>query len=283
MSVRQLSIWDNVALEQGYHLLFNLKFEEATIKFQEALLNTRDQEILQKAIEASLFWQTKLPLSNYQQEEIINITDLLTDYAHYPFSIQMRPLRKSILSYIVSLIGKRPELNIEEAEDAFDLLLELGTFQEAETLISIAINRNPEKYYLFYYLAQAQWLQQKKSTANSNYTKAMLLFPDNRFVNRIENDKITNLIQHYGLSNTPAHGWVKGNLPMINASIKSDDNIKFLSPQHQKAKEAYQFLIATEMSLKDNDIKLSIQYRKKLKNLDPDLYEAYFELLKKRK
>lgn len=279
MSVRQLSIWDNIAIIQGYQLLFNLKFEEAIVKFQEALLNASDREIIQNTIKTCRFWQAKLQCSHDQHEEVNNTTDLFNDYALYPFSIRMRPLKKAILFYIVWLICKRQELNMEEVENAFDLLLELGTFQKAEALISLAINRTPEKHYLLYYLAQAQWLQQKKGKANGNYAKAMLIFPDDKFVTRIENDKITSLIQPYGLNNVPAHGWVKGDLPMV----KPDDNIEFLSPKHQKAIEAYQYLAAAEKSFKNNDLKLSIQYRKKLKNLDSDLYEDYFELLQRRK
>src|SRR5690606_9591607 len=102
--------------------------------------------------------------------------DLLTDYKQYSFTSLMKSFKKSLLNFIVDSFS--PVSDWEEFAIAFDLLLEVKSYQKAEDFISLILSRNSEKSFLLYYLAQAQWLNGNKAEANEHYIIACIHWPD---------------------------------------------------------------------------------------------------------
>ena len=77
----------------------------------------------------------------------------------------------------------------------------------------------------------------------------------------------------------PAYGWLRNILP----SIPLAGIVKTPDMEQDHAIQGYRLMQQAHESLKNNDIKSSINFRKQLKEQTPDLYEEYFSLLKQRK
>jgi len=285
MPVRQPSLWDNVALETGFRCLVALKLDEAASQFNEALKSaTGNRESIYAGLAACQYWQTRIQ----QLEELATppgntesrsgyMTELLEDYTSYPFTPMIRKFKKALLNYFAGQINQTTDMN--NLETAFDLLLAVNEYQKAATFVSEFIMEYPEMYWLLYLLAQAQWLHGNKTEALGNYARALLYYPDTSLENRIESGPLKNLIHLCGLSMAPAFGWARNILPLVVFT----DIVKPADKQHEHAIKSYQLMQQAEESLKNNDKASSIHFRKQLKEFAPDLYEAYFNLLKQRK
>lgn len=271
MFIRQLSLWDNVALEKGYRRLAALDFKEAISQFNEALKGPGEKADIQKAIEAAKFWQEKLASSE--------IRNLLKEFMGYPFLPQWRNFKEALLLSVTHFILKEKSKDLCLVKTAFDQLLLLDAFQKAEELILQALKHHPEKYELFYLLAQAQWLKGIQAEANGNYLRALLYYPDVNYLDRIENKPLKALIKIHAPEMVPAFAWVKGVLSFITLK----DKIKPLNELHEKGIKCYSLLQKAEETWRKEDIKTSIRCRGELKTIAPNLYQKYFDLLQQRK
>lgn len=271
MFIRQLSLWDNVALEKGYCRLAALDFKEAISQFNEALKGPGEKADIQKAIEAAKFWQEKLASSE--------IKNLLKEFIGYPFLPQWRNFKEALLLSATDLILKEKSKDLCQVKTAFDQLLLLDAFQKAEELISQALKHHPEKYELFYFLAQAQWLKGIQAEANGNYLRALLYYPDVNYLDRIENKPLKALIKIYAPEMVPAFAWIEGVLSFITLK----DKIKPVNELHEKGIKCYSLLQKAEETWRKEDIKTSIRCRGELKTIAPNLYQKYFDLLRQRK
>lgn len=287
MPVQQLSLWDNEALETGYRCLNALEWEEAILQFNEALQGgIGEMESVQKLITASQYWQARIqhtPGSQVHSGAAASLSQhiagLLADYSHYSFTPQMAGFKKALLGHIVGLLHHETDMDLNDMETAFDLLLGIDDFQTAEDLISHGIKQHPEKRLLLYLLAQAQWLNGNRSDANNNYVRLLFYHPDKVMDNRIENKKLKELIHSCGPEMAPAYGWLRNILPFVPPA----DEIPACDEEHDKAIKSYRLLREANRSMNNNDMKSYVQYRKQLKELTPALYEEYFNLLKQRK
>jgi len=282
--VQQLSLWDNEALETGYHCLAALDLEEARLKFNEALQSgIGEKEQIQGLIAACDYWQTQLqrvsiPVTHYitQENHSEYIAGLLFNYKHFHFTPQMARFKKAILIHIADFMYEVEDTDLKNIETAFDLLLETGDFQKAEDFISQYVSYFPQRQLLLYYLAQAQWHNGNRSEANNNYVWLLLHYPDHVLINRIENKRLKNIIDSVGPAMAPAYGWLRNIVSFASLS----DEIHICDEKHEKALKCYRLLQEANKSLQKNEMKLGIYYRKQLKALSPELYEEYFNWLK---
>lgn len=287
MPVHQLSLWDNEALETGYRCLNALEWEAAIRQFNKALQGGIGEiGSVQKLIAASHYWKERIQhapgpethsdaTASFSQ----HIAGLLADYSRYSFTPQMAGFKKALLGHIVDLLHHETDMDLNDMETAFDLLLGMDDFQTAEDLISHGIKKHPKKRLLLYFLAQAQWLNDNRSDANNNYVRLLFYHPDKIMDNRIENKKLKELIHSCGPAMAPAYGWVRNVLPFVPPA----DEIPACDEEHHKAIKCYRLLWEANRSMNNNDMQSCIQYRKQLKELTPALYDEYFNLLKQRK
>lgn len=275
----QPTLWDNLALESGYRFLAELDFEEAAIQFEEAFNGPGDTQPVLKAIASVQYWKPQvaaLSLSDISSDTIKDFTD---DFISYHFTAQLTGFKKALLIRLVDAMMKEHCLRWRETEMVFDELLKANEFQKAACLIERVMKIHPEEHYLLYFLAQALWLNGDSTRAYGNYIKALLYDPDESFINRIENEKLKTLARSFGMAMTPAYVWLREAMPFITPA----NDITPFSEAHQRAVTAYCLLQQSEGSLKRNDLKSSVRYRKELKKISPELYEEYFALLQQRK
>lgn len=285
MPVHQPSLWDNVALETGYRCLIALKLDEAIRQFNEAMESaTGDRESIHIGLAACQFWQNRIQQLEEPATPSGNIVSrsrymavLLEDFSHYPFTPGIRKFKMALLNYLADRITGDADTDIKNRETAFDLLLSIHDYQKAENLAALSVTQFPEQPFFLYLLAQAQWLNGNKTEARRNYAHALLYHPDQFSGHRIEPEPLKKLIAFHGPAMAPAYGWLRNILPPIPLA----DIIKTAGMEHYHAIQSYRMMQQADESLKNNDIKSGIHFRKQLKEQAPDLYEEYFGLLKR--
>ena len=203
---------------------------------------------------------------------------LLEDFSHYPFTAGIRKFKKALLNYLADRISREADTDVKNMETTFDLLLGIDDFRKAENLVSQYKRQFPENHGFLYLLAQAQWLNGNKVEARSNYARALLYHPDQFSARRIEPGPLKKLIESYGPAMAPAYGWLRNILPSIPLTGK----VKTEGIEHGRAIMCYRLMQQADESLKNNDTKSRIQFRKQLKEQSPELYEEYFGLLNRR-
>lgn len=280
MLPRQLSFWDNEALEKGYRCLDTLELSEAAIYFKEALVIAISEMDCQQLITACEYWQPRIEYSSAdggnRQEKI---SALLADYRHFSFSRQMDHLKNALLTHIVNLLLKEADMDLNDTETAFDLLMEAGDFQKAEELASYSVLQHPGNPQLSYLLAQAQWLNGNRIEANNNYVELLLRHPQETVLKRIENKKLCELILQYGPAFTPVYGWLRNVVSYVPLPAK----IEIYDEEHRKALECYRLVKEANKALEKKDKNLSITYRRELQLLMPGVFKEYFNWLQQNK
>lgn len=279
MPVTQPTLWDNLALEKGYSALSSLDFEGAAVQFEEALDGSGDKQLIAKAIESVHYWTPRVAALSSIGISYDTVKEFANDFISYNFTAQLIGFKRAILICLVDVMINDNLLALEETKIVFDQLLKMDEFRKAVYFMEAVIKVYPDKRHLLYFLAQAQWLNGDSTPAYGNYIRALLHHPDEAFVNRIENEKLRTLAQSYGMASAPAYGWLRAVMPFVTPA----NDITPLSEAHQRAVTAYCLLQQSEESIKKNDLKSSIRYRKELRKVSPELYEEYFALLQKRK
>lgn len=278
MASRQLSFWDNEALETGYRCLADLELEEAKLQFKKALeAGLGETNSAKKLIEVCEYWQVRIQYAPEANNGSEQIESLLGAFVHYLFTPQMNVLKKALLNHIVALLHQEEVMDLKSMQTAFDLLLENADLERAEGLVLQCINQHPENQLLLYLLAQVQWMNGNRSEANNNYVRLLLCHPDKVEFNRIENNPLKELIYSHGGAMAPAYGWLHN----IVSLISLPDEIEIQNTEHAKAVECYRLLLGSNKSLLNNERNLSAQYRRELKALAPELFAEYFKWLQK--
>lgn len=193
MDPYQPSLWDNVALENGYKLLSDLNLREATVQFNEALLSPiSDRPSIQTALNACEYWQLRLgSLSELLAAESPSergnqfVSGFLESYLEYPFDSRMALFKKTLLAHLAHILQHTSSLEVKTFETIFDLLVDLKMYRESENLASYCVKQLPETHSLLYCLAQAQWLNKNTTEACGTYARALLYFPDRTLKNRM--------------------------------------------------------------------------------------------------
>ena len=271
MVPKQISLWDNEALETGYRCMAKLKFEEAIGHFKEALATVFcDQKTTGEAIEACEYWQ---PLVKEEELNIVVVNQFLSKYRMYPFTPLMVSARKELLCFAARSFTWISVPDTKTMETILDLFLSLKDYSGATDFLRNLTDRHPENHALLYYLAQAQWLDGKELAANDNYLAAIIYHPEKSFLPKIINGHLLKLIETYGMENTPAYGWILGKFPFVH--IKT-----YIQEQHEthaRALRCYRLLKLAHNASEQNDKNSRIQYSKQLKQENPEMYQLFFK------
>jgi len=235
--------------------------------------------MLEEALVACEFWQSKIPAQPDIQVDEGRLSLLLHDFIRYPFSAPLSGLKKALLVHIAESAWNTNPISLPLLETIFDLLLALPDLPSAMRLVQRRSSQSPGEKCLPYLMGQAQWRNGDKNEARANYIRVCLLHPDTAYCKRIEIDRAKMQAQQHGVTWIPACGWIFGFLPLISLP----ENIRTQSEDHQQAVAVYRLLCLSETAMKKNKLQVSIRCRKEIKTMKPDLYEAYFRLLKQRK
>lgn len=286
MTGSQLNIfsWQKEKLAEGYQSLAVFRFDAAERAFREIMQNYTavDQEV-DDALHSTTHW--KKVFEHYEaMSGNERIPFLHHEIIHFNFlnTWGMQRLRSALISRLVAMMREANTFYVNTQVCLADLLLELGKNNEAEEALIDQLTCEPDPGALGRFrLAQIQWLNGNLTEAKKNYSLALLLAPANVPLNRIESGELKDLIETHGPGMAPAYGWVSGALPLVRIPTAAGESA--VSETHCKALTCYRLLRKAEEAAKNNDLDACVEYRKQLKETDPDLYDRYFALLSKRR
>lgn len=277
MSIYQISIWDNQPLEEGYKQLSVLNFQKADKHFHEAAQGyIADPDGLERAISASRFWQSQMVGFNPSSEGIVlaeHLGSLLLAFEQYPFTSALKNFRKALLHYIVSLCYHTDDWNENQLFTAFDLLLEQKEYSRAEDLIQRGRTLFPDNFSLPCLESQVLWRNRKIEPAQRLNMWLFLHHPAAVLINRIEDPSFLTLMDKHGIYMTPAYV----RLYRSELYVPLSDDVKIQNEEHHIALECYRLIHLSDQALRQHNTQESARYRKRLKKLAPELYQAYFK------
>lgn len=272
----QPSLWDNVALENGYRNLNELQLSPAIAEFSEALrMDMGLGDGIRHGIATAEYWRERIgetvPQAAVTKKALRPYGQLVEDFGSYPFDDKMQVFKKNLLARITEVMLEAGHLHRDEAERAFDLLLECKAYDKATEVIAALELQHPGEPDWVYMEAQVLWLGGDKPQASHLMAKALLLNPGSLAISRIGHPGVKEIIERHGAEKAPAYGWLQEVLPLVPVP----DELVMLHETHQQAVFAYNALRSAHIFLKNGDSKSCIRYRKTLKQLDPALYDAY--------
>ncbi len=275
----QPSLWDNVALENGYRLLSDLRLKEAIDEFNLAMKSPiGEEESIASALETCRYWQERLldPLIPGSDKSSLKPNNpstrgILDSFTAYPFDSKMKGFKNNLLGYITDLFQVQCAWDPNQFETLFDLLLKLEMYPKAESFASHYVEQMPKDIGLLYFLGQAQCLNRNHSQACRNYGRAMLFHPDRNLEHRIVHEGLSSLVQAHGLEKAAVYGRLYDILPYLSLT----DGPKIWDERHGHAIQCYELVQKLSDTQYNNEHKANIQYRKQLKEIAPDIFEVY--------
>lgn len=273
MGNNQLPLFDRCTkiLGEGYRKLAAFKFEEARRHFKDALHSgsKKDKEA-DGALRACKYWE---PLVQGSAGSINSIHKKFRSYDFGP-APGMQQFQHALIEHIVDLMLKTDQFYLEDNKTVSDLLMECYHYEKAEKVIAEEMEAHPTDSQLPYLLAQAQWQNNKSGESKKSFARALLRNPCCVPYERIEYNGLLTLIENEGAEMGPAFGWVRGILPLVLLP----EGIKPCSETHQKAVKSYRLLYSADKAVVSRDINACADYRRKLSEHAPDLYDEYFAL-----
>ena len=269
------SLWENIDLETGLDQLARLRFDEAKKNLQDARKHqVGNPDVIAAAVAACTYWKrsvAELSVNTPTNEWIAGFQEQIAEYAFVP---QLERLKKNLLRLLATHAEQYPGLQDSTLEALFDTLLTAKVQDAAESLITRYCMAHPETYRLLYLLAQAAWHNNSRSKAISHYKKALLYYPDPAMLDRLEDPELKKLAKKYPPELVPAYAWIEGK----HSLIPIVDQPTPLHDAHGKAVAGYGYLRQAHNALLQQQDPLPA--RAKLKEVAPELYAAYFEMLK---
>lgn len=283
----QPSLWDNVALENGYRLLSDLKLKEAIAEFNLAMQSPiGEEESIAPALETCRYWQERLrdPFDSGTGKDSLRPNDpsiqgILDTFMAYPFDSRMKGFKKNLLGHITDAFQLHCTWDPNQFETIFDLLLKHEMFPKAESFASHYVGQRPKDVGLLYFLAQAQCLNSNHSQACHNYARAMIFNPDRNLEHRIVHGQLRSLVRAHGLEKAGVYGRLYDILPHLYL----EDGPEIGDGRHEHAIQCYGLVQKLSDTRYNNEYKANIQYRKQLKEMAPDIFEVYMLRLEHRK
>lgn len=273
MNDQQLPLFNRrtIIMGEGYRQLAAFKFKEAMQHFEDAhhaRLET-DKEVA-GALQACEYWQ---PMMQHSGESIDNIYEKFRryDFGQVP---GLQQFKHALLKHITNEMLATDRFYLNDNKIVPDLLLELQHDKKAEEVVTQNMEKHPDDSQLTYFLAQTQWKNNKQGEAKKNLARALLGNPCNIPYERIEYKGLITLIEKVGAEMAPAFGWVRNILPLISLP----QEIKICSEAHRRAIKSYRYLYLADKAAVNNNRTRRLDYRKKLNEQAPDLYEEYFAL-----
>ena len=283
----QLPLFNREAmiLAEGYRCLAGFKISEAVQYFHDVLdrmgsePDSFEQEEARRALETCKDWQPLVLQNNHGKPDfLVHSDEIYKKFSDYDFAnfSGIRQFQNALHRAITKRMLETGHFYIDkENKTCADLLMELGRHKEAEELVLLQMEREPEDNHLYYCLAEIQWKSNKQGEAKKNYARGLLYdpcrLPDSRMVYK----KLSDLIDAEGPEMAPAFGWVRGILPLVY--LRND--LESCSNTHRHAMDCYRLLWSADKALQKRNMDVCFEYRKELKAKAPSLYDEYFSLL----
>jgi len=273
--------WQNEVLAEGYQQLAAFNFDEAEFVF----LQLREKYVsadpeMEDALVCTRYWKEV-----FQQLEKTNsansIAFLHDEISQFRFKKTwgQQRFRSVLIHHLIGLMQRYDVFYVNSLTTLSDLFLQLKEYKKAVQVLSDRVSVAEQDNRLRFRLAQAQWKMKEKRDARRNYALGLLINPASVPLEFLECGETVDLLRSRGPEMAPAYGWVFGILPLV----QPPDNISPGNDTHLKALTCYRFLIKAEKASIHDDPDATVEYRKALKESDPEFYKEYFSLISKRR
>jgi len=271
--------WQSEQLAEGWKLLADFNFDKAESNFQMVHQQHNDDEEAVFGLNLCSAWELTFENCSLKSDSD-KASVLFTEWNNSSFPMAWGPqlLRKSLLHKIINLAIENKVFQINDSITLADLYLIDEKPELAELALQDFITNHHKTTSLQINLANIQWNLGKRKEAGQNYMEALITNPDEIEVKNIKNDTLATIIHKFGADMAPAWGWIFGQLPLMKFN-------KFKEPEKitRKGFYTYYILFTAEMLAHQKKYNETIAWRKQLKECNPDLWCAYFDLLKRRK
>ncbi len=183
-------------------------------------------------------------------------------------------LRKALVRRVISLIGNNEDFFIPPDLCLGSLHIEVMQYEQAERSLRKLLEKHPDNARLLCLLGNSLAPQQRRSEARVFYAKAFLRSPREASAGGPNDDELAALIRREGPSMTPVYGFMENVLPLVNivAPVAVDQD-------HDQALKIYCSLSRAEAAREKRDHRKMVEERKVLKELSPEVFEAYITRL----
>ena len=271
--------WQTEQLATGWRYLANFDFNEAEKTFGAVQQQHKDDEEAKFALKLCMEWKTNFEEccktdNSKQASYLFSVWDSVM----FPQSWGTQLLKKSVLQKIIDIAKANNIFQINNNVNIADLYLKDEKYELAEMELIKHFSANEKTAHLQICLANIQWTLGKTQDAAKTYLNVLITSPDEIYADKIWNKTLSKIVDKYGSEMAPAWGWIHRELPLLEFP-------NFDEPEkiNKKGVFIYYLLFMAEKLAKQNNFKQIIAIRKTLKENDPELYDFYFDLLKRRK
>ena len=289
-----------IALGRGMQKMKRLAFAEARKEFEEALISREVHEIVKRWKCAAEYWLGGLQEIDHLADpgtKAIRWYELWDQFTNedLPWREQIfADMRQQVFSHLVSLWQSDP---VPLPYPIGYFLLETGDLEGAINSLEADLQRDPGSPLTHLLLANAYYCQGKISKAARHYREALLDKPLNAFEIEIKHPGLRTLWDEFE-DEGMEWGWfavyasLRGVLPLppITSSDEARETEAWTRQWEpaglgaeaiEAAHKARLFLAYIQMAswYRKQGAKEEIEYRRKMKSLNPLLFEFYLERL----
>ncbi|MBC7861691.1 MAG: hypothetical protein IAF38_01880 [Bacteroidia bacterium] len=272
----QLNIfsWNTDKIADAWQQLAAFDFVSCEMILNELLEQDNANEEAKALLETRRYWLVVFEeLKNKEAKEAPAF--LYDELQKAPFDREWGPLllKTSLQKKLIALAENAQVFFIKESLSLADLYAQHHLYEMAENLLLHYINQHKNDACQLARLADMQYEQTKITEANHNYMLAMLINAKEISLEKLKNKKISGIIHNYGPELAAAWAWLYGeNMPLS----LSTQYIYSSPPEQKRVATACYLILMAEKARNENNVAERVEFRKKLHEAEPMLYQAYF-------
>lgn len=266
----QLSLFsaDRLKVGEGFEALAELDLERAGELFDTVLAKKPEVSDAVAGREIVAYWQTVMDQCQELdgREHAGFIWQRVKEHRDDRLLLPNR-LKRSLVGRVISLLQEQ-DLVFQAPDLCCGYLhLEIGEYQRAVASLKIAVIRLPDSARLRGFLGDALWCLGRETWARAEYAQALLMSPRDVSIADLKDPRLLDVISENGVEMAPVYGWLLGVLPLLDPDQIACGN--------KQVADAYRRLNRAEQTRLSGDQDAAIEQRRRLREVYPDLFEAY--------
>lgn len=266
-----LFAWDRMRCSQGFSALERLDFAAAKRTFDAVLSQYPGHLEASFGNRLILDWKDAIETAGDMTTEEAAVF-LMPKIKGYDFMPTGSNLKCGLNSYLTTRMAHENCLFIPPDIYIGDLYLEAGEYGKAEGAFAKYLEQDPLNGRTIISLGNSLWMQEKTDEARHVYAKAFLLAPAESNPEDLKDETLKKTIHRTELAYVPIHGWLEGLLPLMEDTVAKPQNA-----EHEKALAIYSCINLAEKARIGGAYSKMIEARRRMKELSPEIFEAYME------
>lgn len=271
---------ENMQLSKAFEMVRSLQFAEALQCYKAILRQNPDQPQALEGSHLAAKWNSVWrQCGHFNREDDVHLVyqELLESEATWGISPSFK------MAVLQKLTAEMERLNmhfLEEGLSLGDLWMEIEEPDRAEVEYERYLKEQPHHAYWHMQLANSQYIQHKQRPPAVHYTLALLYGLSANDYPRIQHPGLRNYLTEHKPKHPAAMVWIMGFLPLLRPN---ELNPHPASDKEKPSEEIalYQLLITAENQRKGNSRQM-LAARKKLKEANAEVFEAYLKKLERR-